>query len=154
MITVNPIPYPRPDLAAIVATDVPGDVSNATTMPNVDEVVGTPRDPAAPVTSSAVPWVSAVEGRTETVTLDPNDPSYHERHLWGMNGTNGINAPAAWNVTTGSPATVIAEIDTGIDYDHPDLYQNIWINQAEIPAQPDEEPGGRLPRRLHHLRPT
>jgi subtilisin family serine protease len=28
---------------------------------------------------------------------------------------------------------VVADIDTGIDYNHPDLYQNVWINQAEIP---------------------
>ena len=36
---------------------------------------------------------------------------------------------------TGSPATVtIADTDTGADYDHPDLYQNIWINQPEIPT--------------------
>ena len=32
------------------------------------------------------------------------------------------------------PQAVVAVIDTGIDYAHPDLYLNIWINQAEIPA--------------------
>ncbi len=66
---------------------------------------------------------------------NPNDPGYTDGSQWGLNGPNGINAPAAWNITTGSPATVtVADIDTGIQYDHPDLYQNIWINQAEIPA--------------------
>ena len=65
----------------------------------------------------------------------PNDPQYASGNLWGLSGPNGIQAPAAWNVTTGSPSTVtIADIDTGADYDHPDLYQNIWINQPEIPA--------------------
>ena len=45
-----------------------------------------------------------------------------------------IDAPAAWSVTTGIAATVVAMLDTGIDYTHEDLYLNIWINQGEIPA--------------------
>ena len=73
--------------------------------------------------------------QTEQATLTPNNPDFVNGDQWGLNGTYGINAPTAWNTTTGSPATVtIADIDTGADYDHPDLYQNIWINQAEIPA--------------------
>lgn len=43
-------------------------------------------------------------------------------------------ASSAWDVTRGSPAVVVADIDTGADYTHRDLYANIWINQAEIPA--------------------
>src|SRR5438876_10074282 len=40
----------------------------------------------------------------------------------------------AWDVTRGSAAVVVADIDTGADYTHQDLYENVWINQAEIPA--------------------
>jgi subtilisin family serine protease len=65
---------------------------------------------------------------------NPNDPKYVDNTLYGMNGTFGIRAPQAWDTTTGSPATVIADIDTGLDYNHPDIYKNVWINQAEIPA--------------------
>jgi subtilisin family serine protease len=73
------------------------------------------------------------------VTVTPNDPLY--RSLWDLGstsrfagpGTANINAAAAWNVTTGNPRTVVSVIDTGIDYNHPDLYQNLWINQPEIP---------------------
>jgi subtilisin family serine protease len=55
---------------------------------------------------------------------------------WALQGSSpfGIDATTAWNVTTGKPRTVVAVTDTGIDYTHPDLYQNIWINQGEIPA--------------------
>ena len=45
-----------------------------------------------------------------------------------------INAYEAWNITTGKPDVVIAVLDTGIDYRHPDLIDNIWVNPGEIPA--------------------
>jgi subtilisin family serine protease/subtilisin-like proprotein convertase family protein len=70
----------------------------------------------------------------------PNDPQFSQQYYLNNTGQNGgtpgadIHAPAAWNVTTGTPSVVVATIDTGIDYNHPDLYQNVWINQAEIPA--------------------
>ena len=35
----------------------------------------------------------------------------------------------------------MAVIDTGVDYDHPDLYENIWVNQGEIPASRKDQPG-------------
>ena len=74
-----------------------------------------------------------------TVSGTPNDPQFPKQ--WGLlnTGQNGgtagvdVNATQAWNVTTGSPGVTVAEIDTGIDYDNVDLYDNIWINQAEVP---------------------
>jgi len=72
-------------------------------------------------------------------SVSPNDPSFGSQ--WDLNntgqsgGTAGadIHATQAWTVTSGSAKTVVAVIDTGVDYNHPDLYQNIWINQQEIP---------------------
>jgi thermitase len=57
----------------------------------------------------------------------PADPSYAK--LWGM---AKINAPAAWNTSTGSREVVVAVIDSGIDYRHPDLADNLWTNLAEL----------------------
>jgi subtilisin family serine protease len=72
----------------------------------------------------------------------PNDP-YFDR-LWGLrndgdnNGINGtedadIDAPEAWDVTTGSGDVVVAVIDSGVDVNHPDLQSNIWTNPGETP---------------------
>ncbi|MEY4668844.1 MAG: hypothetical protein RL518_1543 [Pseudomonadota bacterium] len=58
----------------------------------------------------------------------PNDPQYAS--LYGM---KNISAPAAWDITTGSTSAVVAIIDTGIDYNHPDLVDNIATNSREIP---------------------
>lgn len=51
-------------------------------------------------------------------TLVPNDPLYAQQ--WHYFGTYGINLPAAWDITTGSPSVVVAVIDTGIT-NHADL---------------------------------
>jgi subtilisin family serine protease len=68
----------------------------------------------------------------------PNDAMYPD--MWGLNntgqtgGTPGadIDAERAWNVSTGSSDVMVAVIDTGVDYTHPDLAANIWTNPGEI----------------------
>jgi RHS repeat-associated protein len=66
--------------------------------------------------------------------LTPNDPQFKEQWALQNTGQNGgqfgsdIKAGAAWDKTTGSAATVIAVIDSGIDFTHPDLKNNQWTN--------------------------
>ncbi len=82
------------------------------------------------------------------LAVEPDDPRYDE--LWGLHNvgqTGGvedidIDAPEAWEVTTGSPSTVVAVIDTGVDYTHPDLAGNIWVNQAEQNGLPGIDDDG------------
>src|SRR5262245_63449920 len=56
-------------------------------------------------------------------SLTPNDPSFGQQY-----DMSKIQAPQAWGVTTGKSTVVVADIDSGIDYTHPDLYQNVWLN--------------------------
>jgi len=53
----------------------------------------------------------------------PNDPLYSGQwYLQDASATpSAVNAESAWSVTTGSSAIVIADIDTGVRFDHPDL---------------------------------
>src|SRR5512146_463895 len=57
---------------------------------------------------------------------EPNDPLLGS--LWGM---TDIRAREAWARSTGSSSVVVAVVDTGIDYTHPDLASNIWSNPAD-----------------------
>ena len=60
----------------------------------------------------------------------PNDPQWDTTGLYGL---QRISAPAAWDITTGSPEVVVANIDTGMRLTHEDLAANIWVNPGEIP---------------------
>jgi subtilisin family serine protease len=57
----------------------------------------------------------------------PNDPRYAEQ--WHL---PAVSAPGAWDVTKGRPHIVIAVVDSGVDYTHPDLAPNIWSNVDEV----------------------
>ena len=73
-------------------------------------------------------------------TAVPNDPSFTDQ--WGLRNTGqsggsrggDIAAVSAWDVTTGSRSVVVAVIDSGFDYTHPDLAANAWRNPGEVPG--------------------
>jgi len=52
-----------------------------------------------------------------------------------------IDATDAWNITTGNPSIIIASVDTGVDYTHPDLSDRIWENEDEIPGNGFDDDG-------------
>ncbi|MFN2412404.1 MAG: S8 family serine peptidase [Pyrinomonadaceae bacterium] len=58
----------------------------------------------------------------------PNDTSFSQANMYGL---FNISAPQAWDLSTGSPAIVVANIDTGTRYTHQDLAANMWTNSGE-----------------------
>jgi subtilisin family serine protease len=91
---------------------------------------------------SSTAQASSEEDSLVSIMAVSNDPGYTQGNLWGMYGDKtttanqyGSQAGEAWVAGfVGSTKTVIGVIDTGIDHTHQDLYQNIWLNQKEIPT--------------------
>ncbi len=82
-----------------------------------------------------------------TVNLTPNDPRFPEMYGLHNTGQSGgtagddIKAVEAWNLYTGDPNLLVGVIDTGVDYNHPDLAANIWTNPGEIPGNGIDDDG-------------
>ena len=94
---------------------------------NVDAAIRDLR--ALPDTEYAEP------NRIATALYTPNDPYFSSSGSWGQPyadlwGLGKIQASTAWNTTLGTGA-VVAIVDSGIDYTHPDIAANIWTNPGE-----------------------
>lgn len=66
--------------------------------------------------------------QVQAVDTLPDDPNWVYQY-----GPMNIQAPQAWDLTTGSSAVTIAVIDTGVSLTHPDLASKLWNNPSEIP---------------------
>ncbi len=89
----------------------------------------------------------------------PDDQDFNR--LWYLentgqrvNGSRGIpgadiSAIAAWDVETGRRDIVIAVIDSGVAFDHPDLMNNIWTNTGEIPDNGIDDDGNEFTDDVH-----
>lgn len=76
----------------------------------------------------------------------PNDPYYASSGSWGQGfqdlwGMHKINLEPAWDQATGSASIVVAGIDTGVDRNHEDIKDNMWVNSAEIPNNGVDDDG-------------
>ncbi len=82
-----------------------------------------------------------------------NDPGFSQS--WGMKnvgqldprGTKGVagvdvKATGAWEISRGSPEVVVAVIDTGVDFSHPDLAHAAWVNEPEARGKPGVDDDG------------
>ena len=90
-----------------------------------------------------------------SVNVKPNDQYF--KKLWGLHNTGqsiadvsglsdaDIDAPAAWNKLSDASDVIVAVVDTGVDYSHADLSENIWINEGEVPNNGiDDDNNGKI----------
>ena len=86
--------------------------------------------------------------RVQAHSVIPNDPMFSV--LWNLHNTGetggtsdaDIDAPETWQIVTGSRDVLVAVIDTGVDYRHPDLAANMWVNEAEFNGSPGVDDDG------------
>jgi thermitase len=74
----------------------------------------------------------------------PNDPEFADQYAHQL-----IQMPEAWEISTGSRDIVIAVLGTGVDVNHPDLKDNIWTNQDEIPGNKIDDDGNGYVDDIH-----
>ncbi len=119
---------------------------------NADSAVATLA--ANPAVEYAEPnYIYRVSAGSTTLPVDPEFVN-----LWGLQNTGqttrgdsgtiqgkagmDIEAAKAWQVETGSKDIIVAVIDTGVDYNNPDLKDNIYTNMQELNGQPGVDDDG------------
>ncbi|KAA1244764.1 S8 family peptidase [Aquimarina sp. RZ0] len=76
----------------------------------------------------------------------PNDVGYRRQWQYFQSNDKDIDADEAWDITTGGTTAdgreiVVAVIDDGMQFDHPDLVDNLWTNSQEIPGNNIDDDG-------------
>lgn len=100
-------------------------------------------------TQSAHPVAEHAATRADGVAF--NDPMLANQ--WHYNNTGNTNmfqnakagedigVYGAWKYTTGNPEVIVAVVDEGVKYSHPDLAANMWVNTDEIPDNGTDDDG-------------
>ncbi|MBO8444888.1 MAG: S8 family serine peptidase [Bacteroidetes bacterium] len=101
----------------------------------------------------AYPFESGVHGASRAmVTADFNDPNLFWQWHYINNADQAvateavagadINVAEAWKLTAGDPRVIVAIVDGGVKYTHPDLAANMWVNEAELNGEPGVDDDG------------
>jgi subtilisin family serine protease len=95
-----------------------------------------------------VEYAEAVfEIKADDAPITPRDPRFSDQWALFNDGERGgvkgadISAVHAWHVTTGSSDVVVAVLDSGVDYNHSDLANNIWVRPNNVNPYEDRELG-------------
>lgn len=122
----------------VVLVDVANNLSTFSSAPNITaynpSLVNA--DCATILTDIGDPSLECQPNFVYTASVIPNDTNYSSLYGMGI-----IDAPEAWETNTGSADIVVAVIDTGIDYTHPDLAANMWRNSGEKPGNGVDDDG-------------
>jgi subtilisin family serine protease len=84
---------------------------------------------------------AAMVAGTRELFLVPDDPAFATQWHLQPGSAAGIRVAEAWDLQWGDEAVVIAVIDTGVDWSHPDLAANIWINPGEVAGNGIDDDG-------------
>ncbi len=71
-----------------------------------------------------------------------NDPGLSQQWHLSQSNDHDIDAPEAWDIEVGSDSVILAIPDSGVQYTHPDLNDNIWINEDEYYGTPNVDDDG------------
>ncbi|WP_435346323.1 S8 family peptidase [Haloarchaeobius sp. HRN-SO-5] len=87
----------------------------------------------------------AERNATYTTSLTPNDPQFDQQYA-----PQQVEAPSAWDTTLGSSSVTIAVVDTGAQYDHPDLQANYASDPGRDFVDNDSDPYPDVPSDEYH----
>ena len=96
------------------------------------EIVSALREAGLVVDAKPTVWMQKAD-------VTPNDPLFSSQ--WALKNTgqdggtagNDINVSDVWSRSTGSKDVIVAVVDEGVNWAHPDLKNNMWINTGEVP---------------------
>lgn len=105
--------------------------------------------------------IAKFQGRSDVVAVSPNnyvhistvpnDPGFSDQWEMQNSSDTDIDAPEAWDLTTGSSDVVVAVVDTGVAYTHVDLKDNVWINPGEIAGNGIDDDGNGYVDDVHGI---
>ncbi len=83
----------------------------------------------------------------------PNDPLFSLQWQMSQPSDADMDMVEAWDVATGSSAVILATVDTGFDYLHPDLVNKAWTNPDEVPGNGLDDDGNGWIDDIHGIDP-
>lgn len=86
--------------------------------------------------NEGVPLICEANSLYRVGAVTPNDPSFSHQYAHQR-----MQSEAAWGVSTGSADVKVAIVDTGVNYNHPDLFANIAVNSGEVMANGLDDDG-------------
>lgn len=109
-----------------------------------------------------IPLFSAEVNAEAASPVSYNDPLFKKQWYLYNNGSKAeygkqtvsgadVNVRDAWRVATGDPSIIVAVLDDGVKYTHPDLAANIWVNQGEIEGTGKDDDGNGYIDDVHGL---